>query len=128
LFVLDDSTFGRLAVLICEDMKRVEPARLPVARLGAKLVLALVMDGDLAPASHPQRWEWTAAMQLADEPGSTVLVANSTVLTEKRKRAGRTPTDAEPVIGLAFGPESPVLRCRWRGGTFETLDIPTGWI
>ncbi|HEU5060554.1 MAG TPA: hypothetical protein VFU21_28680, partial [Kofleriaceae bacterium] len=66
----DDPGFGRLIVLICEDLQRCDPARRIAVDIGPTTVVAPVMDYALTA----ERWAAAAAAQLANEPGALVMV------------------------------------------------------
>jgi hypothetical protein len=104
LHAIEDETFGRLVVLICEDLTRVDPSRQLVAQLGPSLVIAPVMDDSLERRS----WSFSAAQQIATgEPYAIVLVSNSCWLSHlsgPRSRRFRRPAPSgaarEPGIGI----------------------------
>jgi hypothetical protein len=81
---LDDPGFGRLIVLICEDLQRCDPARRIAVDIGPTTVVAPVMDYAL----RADRWAAAAAAQLANEPGARVLVVSSASLTALARRDG----------------------------------------
>ncbi len=62
-----------LAVLICEDLARIEPVQNVVRAVGPNLVIALLMDGP----QLERRWPGRYATVLADDPGSAVLTLTS---------------------------------------------------
>ena len=62
-----------VAVLICEDLARLDPINELVATVGPTLVVALLMDGPQIAARWPGRY----ATVLADDPGSSVLSVTS---------------------------------------------------
>jgi hypothetical protein len=62
-----------VAVLICEDLARQDPAAELVRAVGPNLVLALLMDAPQLPSRWPARY----ATVLADDPGSSVLTLTS---------------------------------------------------
>jgi hypothetical protein len=103
--VLEDEVLGRLVVLICEDLKRIDPARSLIPQLCPSVVVGPVMDDSLEERS----WGFLAAQQLAvNEPRSLVLVANSCWLTmlsgaRGRRHSSRPPRSkavASPGIGI----------------------------
>lgn len=77
-----------LAVLVCEDLARVDPAQGVLRAVGANLVIALLLDGP----QLKDRWSTRAAMALADDPGSSVLTLTSlgTLRRAEECRARRT--------------------------------------
>jgi len=58
-----------LAVLVCEDLARFDPALPVLSAVGPNLVIALLMDGP----QLERRWPGRYATVLADDPGSSVL-------------------------------------------------------
>ena len=62
-----------LAVLICEDLARVDPIQPVVRAVGPNLVIALLQDGP----QWERRWPGRYATTLADDPGSAVLTLTS---------------------------------------------------
>ena len=80
----DDPGFGRLIVLICEDLQRCDPARRVAVDIGPTTVIAPVMDYTL----RADRWAPAAAAQLANEPGAVVMVVSSGSLTAMARRDG----------------------------------------
>jgi hypothetical protein len=62
-----------LAVLICEDLARIDPVQTVVRAIGPNLVVALLMDGP----QLERRWPGRYATVLADDPGSAVLTLTS---------------------------------------------------
>lgn len=81
---LDDPGFGRLVVLICEDLQRCDPARRIAVDIGPTTVVAPVLDYALRAG----RWAPAAAAQIANEPGARVLVVSSEALTAMARRDG----------------------------------------
>lgn len=81
---VDDPGFGRLIVLICEDLQRCDPARRVAVDIGPTTVIAPVMDYALKAG----RWAPAAAAQLANEPGAVVMVVSSGSLTAMARRDG----------------------------------------
>jgi hypothetical protein len=78
-----------MAVLICEDLARIDPVQNVVRAVGPNLVVALLMDGP----QLEQRWPARYATVLADDPGSAVLtltslglIRRSNMPSEKGKR------------------------------------------
>lgn len=68
-----------LAVLICEDLARMDPVMPVVHAIGPSLVIALLMDGPQLEA----RWCGRYATALAEDPGSSVLSVTSTALIHR---------------------------------------------
>jgi len=62
-----------MAVLICEDLARIDPVQAVVRAVGPNLVIALLMDGP----QLERRWPGRYATVLADDPGSAVLTLTS---------------------------------------------------
>lgn len=62
-----------LAVLICEDLARIDPVQNVVRAVGPNLVIAVLMDGP----QLERRWPGRYATVLADDPGSAVLTLTS---------------------------------------------------
>jgi len=62
-----------LAVLVCEDLARVDPAQVVLRSVGANLVIALLFDGP----QLENRWPGRYATVLAEDPGSSVLTVTS---------------------------------------------------
>jgi hypothetical protein len=70
-FVFRDG--ASLAVLICEDLARVDPVQNVLRAVGPNLVIAVLMDGP----QLERRWPGRYATVLADDPGSAVLTLTS---------------------------------------------------
>jgi hypothetical protein len=62
-----------MAVLICEDLARVDPVQTVIRSVGPNLVVALLMDS----AFNERRWAYRYATVLAGDPGSSVLAVTS---------------------------------------------------
>jgi hypothetical protein len=62
-----------LAVLVCEDLARIDPVQTVIRAVGPNLVIALLMDGP----QLERRWPGRYATVLADDPGSAVLTLTS---------------------------------------------------
>ena len=99
---LDDPGFGRLIVLICEDLQRCDPARRIAVDIGPTTVVAPVMDYAL----RADRWAAAAAAQLAVEPGARVLVVSSASLTALARRDGGV-HPWPPGVGWVASPSYP---------------------
>jgi predicted amidohydrolase len=69
-----DLPFGRLAILICEDLAATERYLGPLAEVGASLILSPVLS---RPPGGEYRWEQRRAEGYATRPGGTVVIANS---------------------------------------------------
>jgi hypothetical protein len=102
---LDDPGFGRLIVLICEDLQRCDPARRIAVDIGPTTVVAPVMDYAL----RADRWAAAAAAQLANEPGARVLVVSSASLTALARRDGGA-HPWPPGVGWVASPSWPEAR------------------
>jgi hypothetical protein len=62
-----------MAVVVCEDLARMDPVSEVLRSVGPNLLIALLMDG-------PQirgRWSWRYASVLAEDPGTSVLTVTS---------------------------------------------------
>lgn len=75
-----------IAVLICEDLARSDPAGDLVRSVGPDLVIALLMDG----AQVKERWSSRYASVLADDPGCSVLTLTSLGMTQLGAHPDRT--------------------------------------
>lgn len=98
-----------MAVLICEDLARVEPVQPAIRAVGPNLVIALLLDGPQLEGRWPGRY----ATVLADDPGSAVLSLTSLGMVSRS--AG--PTDnASRAIAL------------WKDslGSIKSLNLPSG--
>jgi hypothetical protein len=62
-----------LAVLVCEDLARMDPIQPAIRAVGPSLVIALLLDGP----QEERRWPGRYATVLADDPGSSVLSVTS---------------------------------------------------
>jgi len=82
-----------LAVLICEDLARVDPVQTVVRAIGPNLVIALLMDD----VQMERRWPGRYATMLADDPGSAILTLTSLGLI---KRAQMPASKAPRYIAL----------------------------
>lgn len=74
-----------LAVLICEDLARIEPVQSVVRSVGPNLVIALLMDS----TQMERRWPGRYATVLADDPGSAVLTLTSMGLINRSNMPSR---------------------------------------
>jgi hypothetical protein len=98
-----------LAVLICEDLARNDPAMSVIRAVGPNLVVALLMDGPQLGARWPARY----ATVLADDPGSSVLSITCAAMVDRSNWRESRPVRS---IGL------------WRDaqGTIQELNLPHG--
>lgn len=98
-----------LAVLVCEDLARIDPVQTVVRAVGPNLVIALLMDG----AQIERRWPGRYATVLADDPGSAVLTLTSVGLI---RRANMPSERGSRFIGL------------WKEslGSAKELELPDG--
>jgi hypothetical protein len=98
-----------LAVLICEDLARIDPVQHVVRSVGPNLVVALLMDGPQLKSRWPARY----ATILADDPGSAVLTLTSLGMVRRSCDPGAVPSR---VIAL------------WKsaGGEAKELPLPDG--
>ncbi len=62
-----------LAVLVCEDLARIDPVQPAIRSIGPNLVVALLFDGP----QKVSRWPGKYATILSDDPGSSVLTVTS---------------------------------------------------
>ena len=114
----DDPGFGRLIVLICEDLQRCDPARRIAVDIGPTTVVAPVMDYAL----KADRWAASAAAQLACEPGALVLVVSSASLTAMARRGGGS-HPWPPGVGWVASPRFAEQR---RLGALLPITVPEG--
>jgi hypothetical protein len=98
-----------LAVLICEDLARIDPVQNVIRAVGPNLVVALLMDGPQLKGRWPARY----ATILADDPGSAVLTLTS--LGMVRRSSGPT----EP-------PSHVIALWKSAGGDAQELPLPEG--
>lgn len=89
-----------MAVLICEDLARIEPIQQVIRSVGPNLVIVPLLDG----AQRDFRWSARYAMALADDPGSAVLTLTALGMIHRERDA------APPIIGLWRDPEHPKTR------------------
>lgn len=75
------NNYVTMAVLICEDLARLDPVNELVATVGPTLVVALLMDGPQLPSRWPGRY----ATVLTDDPGSSVLSVTSLGMLRRYK-------------------------------------------
>jgi hypothetical protein len=93
-----EGPFGRLVILVCEDLSRTIADGSALSQVGPSLCLAPV----LSKPTLAHYWEHSRAKDLSSEIGSTVVVSNSLVI-EDRQRAADLPVDAEGTM-VAHGP------------------------
>lgn len=132
LTFLDDPGFGRVAVLICEDLARGDPAWQLTTAATPSVILSPVFDGSL----RKRRWAFVAATRVASEPGALVFVANSFVLAQ-RERAAAGAGDGSPLgsagIGIVCHPtdrgQTRIVTAAPRSGSFHrrTITWPQAW-
>ncbi|TCF96620.1 hypothetical protein BZM26_36575 [Paraburkholderia strydomiana] len=98
-----------LAVLICEDLARNDPAMTVIRAVGPNLVVALLMDGPQLGVRWPARY----ATVLADDPGSSVLSITCAAMVDRSNWRESRPVRS---IGL------------WRDakGYVQELNLPVG--
>lgn len=114
----DDPGFGRVIVLICEDLQRCDPARRIAVDLGPTTVISPVMDYAL----RGDRWAANAAAQLANEPGALVMVVSSGSLTAMARQDGGS-HPWPPGVGWVA---SPRFADRRRLSTLLPVVVPEG--
>ncbi len=68
-----------IAVLVCEDLARIDPVQPVLRAMGPTLVIALLMDGP----QLDRRWPGRYAGALTDDPGSSVLTFTSFGMLER---------------------------------------------
>ncbi|MBX9926251.1 MAG: hypothetical protein K2Y05_07825 [Hyphomicrobiaceae bacterium] len=91
-----------LAVMICEDLARVDPCQELLRAVGPNIVVALLMDAPQLKTRWPARY----ATVLAEDPGSSVLTLTSRGLMTHQaligKLDGKKPEDMkwDPVVAL----------------------------
>ncbi len=88
-----------LAVLVCEDLARVDPAQVVLRSVGPNLVIALLFDGPQLESRWPARY----ATVLAEDPGSSVLTVTSLGMA---RRAQSTLSDRRTEIEVALWKEA----------------------
>lgn len=98
-----------MAVLICEDLARTDPAMTIIRAVGPNLVVALLMDGPQLATRWPARY----ATVLADDPGSSVLTLTCAALVDRANWM-----ESRPVRSIALWRDA-------RGGMKE-LNLPAG--
>ena len=98
-----------MAVLICEDLARTDPAMTAIRAVGPNLVVALLMDGPQLATRWPARY----ATVLADDPGSSVLTLTCAALVDRANWH-----ESRPVRSIALWRDS--------GGNMKELNLPAG--
>jgi len=88
LHVLDMEDVGPIAVLICEDLSRLDAVSEVLRFVGPTLVLALLQDGPQLAT----RWSSRYAGVLADDPGSAVLTLTSLGMARRCRPPGSRPS------------------------------------
>lgn len=96
--LLDAAGFGRVAVLICEDLIHGDGARRLMISATTTIVLSPVLDGGLSK----DRWAYRGALNLADEPGALVVVANSLVLELRARAQSKSAHLATTEVGIGI--------------------------
>ncbi len=102
-----------LAVLICEDLARLDPVSDCLRAVGPNLVISLLLDGPQLDSRWPARY----ATVLADDPGSAVLTVTSLGMAEL-SRPKTLPKDTTPSRAI----------CLWKepGKDAESIKLPPG--
>jgi len=75
-----------IAVLVCEDLARVDPVQPVVRAVGPTLLVSLLLDG----AQEERRWPGRYATVLADDPGCAVLTLTSLGMVRRSMRPGES--------------------------------------
>lgn len=73
-----------IAVLVCEDLARIDPVQPVLRAIGPSLVIAVLMDGP----QLDRRWPGRYAGALADDPGCSVLTLSSLAMLERSVMPG----------------------------------------
>jgi predicted amidohydrolase len=88
VIVIEQTQFGRMAVMICEDLARSEPGQWLRQRMLLDWLLTPILDGSM----HPSRWMAQRGSNAALGGRCRVIVANSFSLTHRQntqhKKAG----------------------------------------
>lgn len=74
-----------IAVLVCEDLARIDPVQPVLRAMGPSLVIAVLMDGP----QLDHRWPGRYAGALADDPGCSVLTLTSLGMLERSVLPGQ---------------------------------------
>lgn len=88
LHILDMEEVGPIAVLICEDLARLDAVSEVLRFVGPTLVLALLLDGPQLAS----RWSGRYASILADDPGASVLTLTSLGMARRCRPPGMPPS------------------------------------
>jgi hypothetical protein len=96
-----------LAVLICEDLARSDPAMSVIRAVGPNLVVALLMDGPQLAVRWPGRY----ATVLADDPGSSVLAITCAAMVDRSNWL-----ESRPVRSIGLWKDA--------GGRMQELNLP----
>jgi predicted amidohydrolase len=111
-----ESSLGRVAILICEDLARLE-------ELAGTLVAHALSHG-IAPVfskeTQPHHWEHSKAKTYADAAGTQMVVANSLVVARLTHDDGRVGT------ALAHGPDGHEVGWCERGTDVALLHLRAG--
>ncbi|MDQ3031628.1 MAG: hypothetical protein M3Y87_04365 [Myxococcota bacterium] len=75
-----------IAVLVCEDLARIDPVQPVLRAMGPSLVIAVLMDGP----QLDRRWPGRYAGALADDPGCSVLTLTSLGMMERSVMPGES--------------------------------------
>ncbi len=102
-----DSAFGRLAIMICEDLGRSEPGQWLRDNLMLDWLFTPILDSSI----EPNRWMAQSGAKAAMLQGCRVVVANSVPLTHRQNDSNR-----------AAGKQPPLDRC----GIGICMDISDG--
>jgi hypothetical protein len=98
-----------LAVLVCEDLARVDPVLPAINAVGPNLVVALLMDGP----QLEHRWPGRYATVLADDPGSSVLTVTSVGMVDRSSMPGEAR-------------DRRIALWKEQGGTAKAIQLPKG--
>jgi hypothetical protein len=86
----------RLAILVCEDLGRLDHHLAPLAAAGVTHIVAPVLSGRLR-GHQPYSWEATAARDYARRVGCHVVVADSMAFAPLH-------TEETPTVAIAYSP------------------------
>jgi predicted amidohydrolase len=119
-----EGTFGRMIVLVCEDLgRKVEDGPLLLA-VGSSLCLAPV----LSKPTLKHYWEHSSAKAISAEIGSNTVVSNSLVIADRQRDAGMGPegegtalahTPQGAVCGHALDPGEVVVLILHPDGAYQ---------
>jgi predicted amidohydrolase len=114
---------ARLAVLICEDLARVETLLEELYAYGVTHILAPVFSKE----TRPNHWEHVKAKDYGGAHGTTVLVANSLVLAHLNGAGGEVGaalahTSSGSVVQTASRPEELIRYVLQEGKAPRPLD------